>query len=98
MRRLSLSTFGSWTWRAELLRDSRLAWEATYIQSGRPTAAASSSAQTEKGLGVSIRNHRAAPGAKKRCLNQASGNFFFQAEDGIRYLTVTGVQTCALPI
>src|SRR2546427_4496653 len=24
--------------------------------------------------------------------------FFFQAEDGIRYLTVTGVQTCALPI
>src|SRR2546427_3714254 len=23
---------------------------------------------------------------------------FFQAEDGIRYLTVTGVQTCALPI
>src|SRR5256886_13300624 len=27
-----------------------------------------------------------------RCL------FFFQAEDGIRDLTVTGVQTCALPI
>src|SRR2546430_9187051 len=26
------------------------------------------------------------------------GFFFFQAEDGIRYLTVTGVQTCALPI
>src|SRR5256886_1312868 len=24
--------------------------------------------------------------------------FFCQAEDGIRYLTVTGVQTCALPI
>src|SRR2546430_8236471 len=24
--------------------------------------------------------------------------FFFQAEDGIRDLTVTGVQTCALPI
>src|SRR5256886_1598406 len=23
---------------------------------------------------------------------------FYQAEDGIRYLTVTGVQTCALPI
>src|SRR5205085_6810376 len=28
----------------------------------------------------------------KRCL------FFFPAEDGIRDLTVTGVQTCALPI
>src|SRR5688572_8645181 len=27
----------------------------------------------------------------------AAGNFF-QAEDGIRDLTVTGVQTCALPI
>src|SRR2546430_16919816 len=27
-----------------------------------------------------------------------NGSFFFQAEDGIRYLTVTGVQTCALPI
>src|SRR2546429_1211433 len=25
-------------------------------------------------------------------------NFFFQAEDGIRYVAVTGVQTCALPI
>src|SRR2546430_3520948 len=24
--------------------------------------------------------------------------FFFQAEGGIRFLTVTGVQTCALPI
>src|SRR2546430_5773991 len=28
----------------------------------------------------------------------ASRFFFFQAEDGIRDLTVTGVQTCALPI
>src|SRR2546430_13418472 len=32
-------------------------------------------------------------------LNQISCVFFFfQAEDGIRDLTVTGVQTCALPI
>src|SRR2546430_12491981 len=31
------------------------------------------------------------------CLSRALF-FFFQAEDGIRYLTVTGVQTCALPI
>src|SRR6266542_3059897 len=28
----------------------------------------------------------------------ASRFFFFQAEDGIRDATVTGVQTCALPI
>ena len=26
------------------------------------------------------------------------GFFFFQAEDGIRGISVTGVQTCALPI
>src|SRR2546430_4296100 len=30
--------------------------------------------------------------------DSASTFFFFQAEDGIRDLTVTGVQTCALPI
>src|SRR2546428_7734327 len=38
------------------------------------------------------------------CLRPSSGDlvscelFFFQAEDGIRDLIVTGVQTCALPI
>src|SRR3989440_1877599 len=32
---------------------------------------------------------------KHRC---SQSFFFFQAEDGIRYLIVTGVQTCALPI
>src|SRR2546430_17470672 len=31
-------------------------------------------------------------------LSVSSCFFFFQAEDGIRVLTVTGVQTCALPI
>src|SRR2546427_6567994 len=31
-------------------------------------------------------------------LMQLVSFFFFQAEDGIRDLTVTGVQTCALPI
>src|SRR2546429_5120400 len=29
---------------------------------------------------------------------QGSSSFFFQAEDGIRDVAVTGVQTCALPI
>src|SRR5438874_7220427 len=34
-----------------------------------------------------------------RCSNDRRFlNFFFQAEDGIRDLYVTGVQTCALPI
>src|SRR5256886_17519185 len=32
-----------------------------------------------------------------RCL-RSMFFFFFQAEDGIRDLTVTGVQTCALPL
>src|SRR5688572_33152893 len=31
-------------------------------------------------------------------MDNKGGAFFFQAEDGIRDLTVTGVQTCALPI
>src|SRR2546430_6720496 len=31
-------------------------------------------------------------------VRELCGYFFFQAEDGIRDLTVTGVQTCALPI
>src|SRR2546427_9525518 len=33
-----------------------------------------------------------------RCTTVLFFFFFFQAEDGIRDLTVTGVQTCALPI
>src|SRR5256886_13079579 len=33
------------------------------------------------------------------CVSSESRSvFFFQAGDGLRYLTVTGVQTCALPI
>src|SRR2546430_2205126 len=32
------------------------------------------------------------------CTENIINGFVFQAEDGIRYLTVTGVQTCALPI
>src|SRR2546430_3193110 len=35
---------------------------------------------------------------KKMTRRSAVSLFFFQAEDGIRDLTVTGVQTCALPI
>src|SRR2546429_4332268 len=39
------------------------------------------------GLGVAISKQ-----------NETCGLFFFQAEDGIRDVAVTGVQTCALPI
>src|SRR2546430_202854 len=40
--------------------------------------------------------HQITPSAHK--LLRTVSSFFFQAEDGIRDLTVTGVQTCALPI
>src|SRR6202035_4567414 len=45
----------------------------------------------------------ALPRQEHRCtsctlLSSLQFAFFFQAEDGIRDLTVTGVQTCALPI
>src|SRR2546430_5608255 len=35
---------------------------------------------------------------RSRARRRSPSFFFFQAEDGIRDLTVTGVQTCALPI
>src|SRR5256886_3846707 len=38
------------------------------------------------------------PGTFRRITARSSSRFLFQAEDGIRDLTVTGVQTCALPI
>src|SRR2546429_6644689 len=34
----------------------------------------------------------------RRAYMSWDGGFFFQAEDGIRDVAVTGVQTCALPI
>src|SRR6267378_7226382 len=45
------------------------------------------------------RNERATPRRVARARQTSRGpGFFFQAEDCIRYLYVTGVQTCALPI
>src|SRR2546430_1913919 len=38
------------------------------------------------------------PRSRPLCAHTHLSFFFFQAEDGIRDLTVTGVQTCALPI
>src|SRR2546430_11285875 len=45
-------------------------------------------------MSISVSTARYTIGSTIRCLLF----FFFQAEDGIRDLTVTGVQTCALPI
>src|SRR2546429_5385751 len=41
---------------------------------------------------------RAIGAARRALLRGAHVHFFFQAEDGIRDVAVTGVQTCALPI
>src|SRR2546429_3389003 len=45
---------------------------------------------------------KSASSCTRRCptkiLRGGGGLFFFQAEDGIRDVAVTGVQTCALPI
>src|SRR3989442_2811855 len=41
---------------------------------------------------------RSRSGCRAHCHRAVSLFFFFQAEDGIRYADVTGVQTCALPI
>src|SRR5256884_5021646 len=41
--------------------------------------------------------HPSIPGRLRECLYIVV-LFFFQAEDGIRDVAVTGVQTCALPI
>src|SRR2546430_11532687 len=44
-----------------------------------------------------LRKGRTSPSRPRYCYTSHCC-FFFQAEDGIRDLTVTGVQTCALPI
>src|SRR2546430_8302310 len=54
--------------------------------------------QNEDSLGGRLWS--ACSGEERRSLRRRASVlcFFFQAEDGIRDLTVTGVQTCALPI
>src|SRR5262249_47896405 len=44
------------------------------------------------------KNYLDKAGITTACLRIKSKWFFFQEEDGIRYWSVTGVQTCALPI
>src|SRR5438128_4731102 len=44
------------------------------------------------------RVHACSVGLRSMSRYVSSSLFFFQAEDGIRDATVTGVQTCALPI
>src|SRR5256885_13074010 len=58
-----------------------------------------SSARKPKNTARSAAARSALVGEKKKfALTTFHRIFFFQAEDGIRYYKVTGVQTCALPI
>src|SRR2546430_5676641 len=56
--------------------------------------------ETEKGAAVAAAPAPASPkpAPPPPPASPVVPRFFFQAEDGIRDLTVTGVQTCALPI
>src|SRR5256886_3764278 len=53
--------------------------------------------ERRKLLWLSLMTSRNPPASTRR-MDSSDNFFFFQAEDGIRDLTVTGVQTCALPI
>src|SRR2546430_1802059 len=47
---------------------------------------------------MATRAHASSSPVSAYSSSSVGAGFFFQAEDGIRDLTVTGVQTCALPI
>src|SRR5258706_339761 len=51
-----------------------------------------------KGRTTTFPSHPASPRDFGPFATSTSRKFFFQAEDGIRNWSVTGVQTCALPI
>src|SRR2546430_9463721 len=75
------------------------AWTYDTLDSGRPTSSTAfqnGAAYTEAVTGY---NALGMPSGDQVTIPAAQGRpGFFQAEDGIRDLTVTGVQTCALPI
>src|SRR5205809_500323 len=52
----------------------------------------------EHGIMFTLALVRFSPTATKEIQYLNAKGFFFQAEDGIRDVAVTGVQTCALPI
>src|SRR2546430_11401707 len=73
--------------------ESRRAGEAAGERGRRVAGTARRSPEAE-GAGGRVGRRVCATGDRRR----TPFVFFFQAEDGIRDLTVTGVQTCALPI
>src|SRR2546430_514526 len=70
--------------------NGRLHFHALHFMRNLPTGS------VEPNFGRRVRNSRQLNSLQNTWPYGCS--FFFQAEDGIRDLTVTGVQTCALPI
>src|SRR5688572_14544651 len=63
-----------------------------------PAFSGSQFRMSELTAAVALAQLRKVDGIRAHCRRLYTRIFFFQAEDGIRDLTVTGVQTCALPI
>src|SRR5437764_988796 len=77
-------------------KECRARW-ANHRVNKRVTSEALSSVEYPRGDTSVARARQLHPtGSKQR--PRAGDLFFFQAEDGIRGTSVTGVQTCALPI
>src|SRR3954449_4405892 len=68
------------------------------IRSGRGSASGYHRRQPATGDGQPHRIRGGGPKEYGRFGYRIASSFFFQAEDGIRDESVTGVQTCALPI
>src|SRR5437867_50883 len=66
--------------------------------SGRKNSGRRSGIRSFSMPSIGLDGRAAAPLVGATVERRASPSFFFQAEDGIRDRTVTGVQTCALPI
>src|SRR5687768_319953 len=71
-------------------------WSSSSKNSNRPVSTGKSSANVYTSAGKDIRLS-CLPNTFNTARNEPI-LFFFQAEDGIRDVAVTGVQTCALPI
>src|SRR6202042_3515702 len=107
MQTLKEMIFGKRSERLAALVAEQLALELGDLETGvTPPAAANDDTAAAKPLGKPLRkkarrNIGSLPKHLPRCeqvLEPEATACFFQAEDGIRDLYVTGVQTCALPI
>src|SRR5438046_2991605 len=77
----------------------REVFELEPVQIGRASCRERAAGAGRAGCRSEAEAGRHTAGCVRRCVVASEGcGFFFQAEDGIRGWSVTGVQTCALPI